>query len=161
MLIAIDPGTVQSAYLELWHGKPQKFGIVSNGEMLEKLRGRTEDWRPIVDLLAIEMVASYGMPVGREVFETVLAIGRFQEAWMRRGGAVRLVYRREVKLFHCGTTKANDASIRQSLVDRYGGKDAAIGNKANQGPLYGISKDVWSALAIAVTASQTAEALAA
>ena len=30
-------------------------------------------------------------------------------------------------------------------------KAAAIGRKAAPGPLYGISRDVWSALAIAVT----------
>jgi hypothetical protein len=27
----------------------------------------------------------------------------------------------------------------------------AVGRKANPGPLYGISRDVWSAIAIAVT----------
>jgi len=48
-------------------------------------------------------------------------------------------------------TCANDASIRQALIDRFGGKDAAIGRKASPGPLHGIAADVWSALALAVT----------
>lgn len=38
-----------------------------------------------------------------------------------------------------------------ALIDRFGGKDAAIGRKATPGPLYGITKDLWSALAIAIT----------
>ncbi|HET6477318.1 MAG TPA: hypothetical protein VFH93_14740 [Thermoleophilia bacterium] len=43
-----------------------------------------------------------------------------------------------------------DANIRQALLDRFGGP-AAVGRKAAPGPLYGIARDVWSALAIAVT----------
>jgi hypothetical protein len=44
--------------------------------------------------LAVEMIASYGMPVGREVFDTCLWIGRFVEAWQAHGGEYRLIYRR-------------------------------------------------------------------
>jgi hypothetical protein len=58
--------------------------------------------------------------------------------------------RRAVKLALCGDSRAKDANIRQALIDRFGGS-AAIGRKANPGPLYGISPDVRSALAIAVT----------
>ena len=39
---------------------------------------------------------------------------------------------------------------RQALLDRFGGS-TAIGRKAAPGPLHGISRDVWLALAIAVT----------
>lgn len=102
----------------------------------------------LVDALAIEMIASYGMPVGREVFETCVWIGRFIEAW---GGPYTLVYRKDVKLHLCGQPRAKDSNIRQALIDRYGGKDRAVGKKATPGPLYGVSADVWSALAIAVT----------
>jgi hypothetical protein len=62
-----------------------------------------------------------------------------------------MLQRRAVKLALCGDSRAKDANIRQALIDRFGGKDAAIGRKAAPGPLYGISRDVWSALAIAVT----------
>ena len=58
--------------------------------------------------------------------------------------------RRAVKLALCGDSRARDANIRQALIDRFGGS-AAVGRKAAPGPLYGISRDVWSALAIAVT----------
>jgi hypothetical protein len=66
---------------------------------------------------------------------------------------VVLLPRRAVKLALCGDSRAKDANIRQALIDRFGGKDAAVGRKAAPGPLYGISRDVWSALAIAVTYS--------
>ena len=67
--------------------------------------------------------------------------------------AVALVYRRDVKLFHCQTVRANDANIRAAIIDRFGpGKEKAIGKKSAPGPLYGIKGDEWSALAVALTA---------
>jgi hypothetical protein len=93
---------------------------------------------------------SYGMAVGAEVFDTVLWAGRFAEA--ARRVPVVMLPRRAVKLALCGDSRAKDANIRQALLDRFGGS-AAVGRKAAPGPLYGISRDVWSALAIAVTYS--------
>src|SRR5678809_428964 len=88
---------------------------------------------------AIEMIASYGMAVGREVFETCLWIGRFVQA---ARGEHTLVYRRDVKMHLCGNNAARDSNIRQALIDRFGpGKDKAIGRKALPGPLYGVSAD--------------------
>lgn len=146
-LVAIDPGNEQSAFVSWdvtpWGPEIVRFGKVTNTEM-----------RAICGVprtgchLAIEMIASYGMPVGREVFETCVWIGRFIEAW---GGPHTFVYRRDVKMFLCGNNTAKDANIRQALIDRYGGKDKAIGKKKAQGPLYGIHDDVWAALAVGVT----------
>lgn len=104
--------------------------------------------------LAIESISSYGMAVGAEVFSTCIWIGRFVQAW-RDPDAVRLLYRKDVKLHLCGTTKAKDTNIRQALLDKFGpGKDVAIGKKAQPGPLYGVKSHAWSALAVAVTASE-------
>jgi hypothetical protein len=61
------------------------------------------------------------------------------------------VKRIEVKSHICHSAKANDANIRQALIDRYNGKDAAIGKKAKPGPLYGVSGDMWAALAVGLT----------
>lgn len=153
MIIGLDPGTTQSAWCELFNGAPQQASIVPNDLMLDFLRGRVGNWKPETDLLALEMVAAMGMPVGKEVFETVRWIGRFQEAWEHRRGSVQLVYRREVKLFHCESSRANDATIRAALLDRYGpGRVIAIGTKSEPGPCYGIKGDEWSALAVALTA---------
>jgi hypothetical protein len=150
MIIGIDPGTSESAWVVLQDGIPLYHGKELNAELLNHLRG--DRWPREGVLLAVEMIASYGMPVGKEVFDTCLWIGRYCEAWESRGGSVRLVYRREVKQFHCGTVRANDANIRAALLDRYGpGREIAIGTKKAPGPLYTIKGDEWSALAVALT----------
>lgn len=144
-LVAIDPGCEESAMVCMVDDSIVRRSKADNRGTLELvLEYRTLGFT----FLAIEMIASYGMPVGAEVFNTCLWIGRFVQAW---GGPFTLVYRREVKMFLCGNNAAKDGNIRQALIDRYGGKVAAIGNKKSPGPLYGISADVWSALAVAVT----------
>jgi hypothetical protein len=118
-------------------------GVMPNADMLQKvMRGLFVPGTQ----LAIEMIASYGMPVGREVFETCVWIGRFRQAW-RDPEAVRLVYRKDVKLHLCGSPRAKDANIWQELKDRLG----APGTKANPGPLYGVQSHARAALAVAVT----------
>ena len=99
-----------------------------------------------LDVLAIEMIASYGMAVGKEVYETVRWIGRFQECWAHPD-EVKLVYRRDVKLHLCGSSKAKDPNVRQALLDLLGPQ----GNKRNPGPTYGVKSHAWAALAVAVT----------
>ena len=144
-ILAIDPGTTESGWVTLTDGVPVNFGKDANDDVLELAR----DGRETSDVLAVEMVASYGMAVGAEVFETCVWAGRFIEAW--GGGEVR-VYRRDVKLHLCGQARARDANVRQALIDRFGpGKEKAIGRKASPGPLYGMRADVWQALALAVT----------
>lgn len=150
-ILAIDPGNEESAYLILGEGYPEEFQKINNEKLLDRIRhARTSSTRwHTVDYVAIEMIASYGMPVGREIFETCVWIGRFIEAW---NGSHTLVYRRDVKMHLCGNNAAKDSNVRAALIDRFGpGKDKAIGKKASPGPLYGISADAWSALAVAVT----------
>jgi hypothetical protein len=148
-ILAIDPGTTESGYV-LYDGcRVHESGVLQNADMLV----RVQQWP--APRLAIEMIASYGMAVGREVFETCVWIGRFQQAW-RDPTAVELVYRKDVKLHLCGTSKAKDANIRQALLDLFpcagGGKTPQIGTKAQPGPLYGVSSHAWPALGVAVTA---------
>lgn len=151
-VLAIDPGTTHSAWCRCENGFPIHSEKIENTTMLCRIRGLS---RAGPCLLAVEMIASYGMPTGFEVFETCVWIGRFIEAW---GGDYTLVYRKDVKMHLCGTLKANDANIRQALIDRFGPtKDRAIGTKKRMGPLYGFSGDQWAALAVAVTASDKME----
>lgn len=144
MLISVDPGPTQSAFVELNGGRPIKWGKIDNKAMLEYLhadRGQTD--------VVLEMIASYGMAVGMEVFETCVMIGRF---WQTSVVPVHRLTRHEIKIHLCKSAKANDSNIRQALMDRFGpGKEMAIGVKAKQGPLYGMSRDCWAALAVGVT----------
>jgi len=148
-VLAIDPGTEQSGYVVYEDGIVREAQIATNEVMLSVV----ELWRCAGDTtLAVEWVESYGMPVGREVFETVLWVGRFVERW---GGNFERIPRRAVKLALCGSPRAKDTNVRQALIDRFGGsRGAAIGTKKNQGPLYGITSHMMSALAVAVTLEQ-------
>lgn len=149
MVLAIDPGTTESGWVRFCNDHVIDAGVYDNDDMLDMVAaGGYDD-------LAIEMIASYGMAVGREVFETCVWIGRFLQA-SKDPAAVRLVYRRDVKLHLCGTSKAKDPNVRQAVLDLFprlgGGKTPQIGTKAQPGPLYGVTSHAWSALAVAVTA---------
>jgi len=152
-ILAIDPGPAQSASVLLVNGAPVDPQKGPNADLLSRLYRETVETHP-TPLLAVEMIASYGMAVGKEVFETCMWVGRFIEAWESRGGHTRLVYRRDVKLFLCQSVRATDSNIRAALIDRYGGKAKAIGTKTAPGPLYSLKKDMWSALAVALTAEE-------
>ena len=149
-VLACDPGPVRSALVAL-------DGHTVVGAWLEDndaTRRRLHSWAGDASaVLVVEQVESFGMAVGVEVFETVWWAGRFVETW--RGPWAR-VTRRAVKLHLCGTSRAKDGNIRQALIDRYGpGKDIAVGRKATPGPLYGLRADLWAALAVAVTYTDT------
>ncbi|WP_244959259.1 hypothetical protein [Cupriavidus gilardii] len=147
-ILAIDPGTEESGWCVLADGRVTLSGVMKNREVLRMLES-TAGYDPLNHTLAIEMIASYGMAVGREVFETCRWIGRFQQAW-HKPEAVRFVYRKDVKLHLCGSPRAKDANIRQALIDLLGPQ----GTKKNPGPTYGVKSHAWAALAVAVTAAE-------
>ena len=144
-IYSIDPGNEQSAYV-IWNGyKIIDKGIEKNEDLLYLLR--------ISDIMAIEMMASYGMPVGKTTFDTCLWIGRFCQKYLDRWNNVKfedkikLIYRKDVKMHFCHSIKGvKDTNIRQALIDRFG----EPGTKKNKGLLYGVTKDIWSALSIGV-----------
>jgi hypothetical protein len=144
-IIAIDPGPTKSAFV-IWDGR-----IVIDSAWIDN-----HEIRDVISMhrrkctIAIEMIASYGMAVGADVFQTCVEIGRMQEV---AEGRAELVFRRDVKLHLCGSARAKDPNIRQALLDRFG----PVGTKKAPGPLYGVKSHIWSALAVAVTASETKE----
>jgi hypothetical protein len=139
-ILALDPGTRETGWVEFDAGRVADSGVADNYDVLRWVRAST------ADVLAIEWIESYGMPVGREVFETVRWTGRFAQAW-REPDAVVWVPRRDVKLHLCGSPRAKDANIRQALLNLLGPQ----GTKRAPGPTYGIRSHAWAALAVAVT----------
>lgn len=146
-VLAIDPGTTESGWCWLDDGRVIGSGVDDNDTVLSFIRNGSviSETR---DVIAIEMIASYGMPVGKEVFETCVWIGRFKQAW-HAPEEVHLVYRQDVKLHLCGTPRAKDANIRVALIDLIG----PPGTKKNPGPTYGVKSHAWAALGVAVTAA--------
>lgn len=149
-VLAIDPGTSMSAYAVLEDGWPVYIGMDDNDAVISELGYISVKWPE--SEMAVEMVACYGMPVGAEVFETCVWIGRFVQEWKRLTAFdADYVYRKDVKMNMCQNMRAKDSNIRQALIDRFGGKEKGIGNKKSPGPLHGAKRDIWSAIAVGVT----------
>lgn len=150
IILGIDPGPTESAYV-IWDGsRVIQHGMSENQLLIKSLNPEVN-----VTHCAIEMIASYGMSVGQEVFETCVWIGRWLErweyvsAWSEEGSsfdAIR-VTRKDVAVHLCNSARAGDSNVSQALRDRFGEK----GTRKNPGATYGIVKDEWSALAVAVT----------
>ena len=154
VILAIDPGNIQSGYVIVNRHdlKPVKFGKIDNEEVLDLLFAVSMN--DIEPEIVIEMVESFGMPVGRDVFDTCVWIGRFiQFASNHDLPEPVYVTRKQEKLTLCQSMKANDATIKQYLVDRFapGQPNYGKGTKKDPGWFYGFHADIWSAYAVAVT----------
>jgi hypothetical protein len=147
ILLAIDPGNVQSAWClyDTQKKRPITFGTWLNEYYPKDLACHVPD----VDMVVIEKIACYGMAVGETVFETVFWTGKFAERYQKYG--IYRIERRDIKMHLCGIMKAKDTNIRQVLIDRFG----KPGTKNAKGVLYGIKKDEWAALAVAITYAET------
>ncbi len=178
-VLAIDPGPLSSAWLEYDKetGNPYAWNMEDNDEVLSSLSLQHHH----VSFLAIEHIQHYGrgMPVGADVFETCIWIGRFIEAsrlpWV-------LIKNPTIRTCLCGSATANGRQIKQTLIDRFGGKDKAVGGVKcpkckgkgwvgrgrptcpvcdgrlwahPPGPLHDMTDHIWSALAVAVCWSET------
>ena len=151
MIVGIDPGPEESGIAKLSFGRISSV-VLSNRDVRALLPALAED----CSALAIEFIAgSYGNVVGTEVMMTAVWIGRFMEASGLEESAILLPPRKTVATHHTQNPRANDSAVRQALIDRYGGKDKAIGRKADPGPLYGIKSHAWPALAVALYAIDT------
>lgn len=145
-ILAIDPGPTESAILALDDGRlVSHVDISSNEDILKYLIVRCEE--PLV----IEKIASMGMAVGAEVFETCYWSGRFAQAYDPSGELIHRITRVEVKTHICGTPRAKDGNVRQAIIDRFGGMATAVGKKRSPGPLYRIKSHAWAALAVGLT----------
>jgi len=134
-ILAIDPGTTHSGWCLLEDSKPVKWGWDDNIDIVNTLgadkgvrcpSGSHIDFGGDYEHIAIEDIAHYGMPVGKDVFETVRWTGRFEQASFVD---VTYIKRPDVKLYLCGSPRANDSTVRQAIIDRFGGDEVAIGGK--------------------------------
>lgn len=151
-ILGIDPGTTESGWVIY---DTENHSIIDKG--IDE--NETVDLTVInkeSDAVAIEMVASYGMPVGKETFETVYWIGRFAEMAISLSKGVYRYYKKtDINPSICFNSKANDSIIRRALLDMFpktgGGSEPSIGTKKQQGPLYGFNSHMYPALAVALT----------
>lgn len=125
-ILAIDPGNVESAYcvIDTETYRPEFFAKVDNKYLKSWIR--THD--TMFDKVIVEMVASYGMPVGESVFQTCVWIGRFIQLADELGKDFAHIYRKDEKMNICHSMKAKDSNIRQALIDRFG----PVGTKNNK-----------------------------
>lgn len=105
-------------------------------------------------LFVVEKIMSYGMAVSTSIFKTVFKTGVIEMAVQSdysviKGNSIAYVARKDVKMHFCNSMRAKDTNIRAALIDRFG----EPGTKKNPGILYGIKKDWWAALAVAVYAA--------
>lgn len=138
MILAIDPGSEQSAYV-LWDGERIVEAKIEDNELLAiRLRLGFDTYVE----LHIEWISSYGMRVGSSIFETCYWVGVFDECW--HGPATR-TRRIDIKRWHTGRPSSKDADVSGALKEKYGEK----GTKKNPGLTYPLKKDLWQAFALA------------
>jgi Holliday junction resolvasome RuvABC endonuclease subunit len=154
-ILAIDPGNKESGYafIEMPDFKLIQYGKIANKDLVYLLERYGKSIHDVADpdVFAIEKIASYGMAVGKDVFDTCIWIGQFVHAL--KGRDIAYVYRKDEKMYLCGTMKAKDSNIRQELINRYAKFDFKNGKGTKKQPdtFYGVSKDVWQAIAVGVT----------
>lgn len=145
IITGFDPGPTISGYVKFDFGN--MIILEANIEDNEILLNNIKSIAATSDIVAYEKVASMGMAVGAETFETVFWTGRFFEKAKTVPTCTQVrITRHEIKLHLCNNARAKDTNIRQALIDRFG----KPGTKKHQGILYGIKTHLWAALAVAV-----------
>ncbi|MHC4644307.1 MAG: hypothetical protein ACYTBJ_02310 [Planctomycetota bacterium] len=148
-LLAIDPGPSACGAVWLVDGE-----LEASTSAIGRAAVTATIYTRYVDEVVIEMVVSYGMPIGKTTMETLVTIGRIEEACRRSKIKCHRLTRPEVCIELCGSTRAKQANVRQATRDLYPatgeGKYPEVGTKAKPGPLYGIKSHAWEALALGV-----------
>lgn len=160
ILCAIDPGNVQSAYVifDSQEFKIIDFGLLENNELISNVLTKKD-----FSLLVIEYPKPRGQPMYYQLVDTIFWIGRFVQVcvsdvlkeWIP-------IDRKDIKMHLTSSTKSKDTHIRSALIEKFfileeGEYKPAVGLRQTKVPLAlkGISKDVWAALAVAVTYTET------
>lgn len=103
--------------------------------------------------MAYEQFQCYGMAVGESTIESIIWNGRYIQSAIDKNIEVTAIYRKDEKINLCNSMRAKDANIRQALIDRFAKKDKKSGKGTKKDPdvFYGVTKDVWQAIAVGVT----------
>lgn len=154
-ILAIDPGNLYSAYclIDADTLRPLQFGKVVNADLRADILNGSLSY----DRAVIEKVASYGMAVGAEVFDTCVWIGIFTEDIAFKGCKADFIFRREEKLHICHDSRAKDSNIRIALIDRFAQHDKRNGKGTTKKPdfFFGFRADIWAAYAVGLTYIET------
>jgi len=146
-VLAIDPDPCGGTWVHL-----DGTGVVREHHRREEIDALCDLARFGHCVVAVELMQSYGMPVGLSIFESCYRIGELMRACKGNGVTFWPTTRKQVVSTLCGKANAKDKNVRAALLDLYpatgGGKTPQIGTKAQPGPLYGLAADEWSALAI-------------
>ena len=172
VLIAIDPGTTESAYVMM---RPD-YSIISAAKVVN------EGLRQLImlggaDEMIIEVMEARTLNVGKgqrdmppqkigdETYETCYWIGRYMECAERLGMPVHRIKRQQEKSTLIPSKKNKlpplpewagkgaDAQIRAALVQRFAKHDTknGKGTAACKDVFYGFKSDMWNAYAVGVT----------
>jgi hypothetical protein len=82
----------------------------------------------LVDEIIIEGVKSYGQIVGADVFDTCMWIGEFRRVIKDITIPLRMSWRKEYITHITLSPRATDANVRAAVIERWGGKNKAIGS---------------------------------
>ncbi len=115
-VIGIDPGSSETAYC-----------VIDELQIIDAVKMPNNEFRRFlrrlggVDAAAVEGIQSYGMPVGREVFDTCYEVGRIIEICAAEFLPAAVYNRPEYAKAICGVGKVSDAVLRMALMTRFGG----------------------------------------
>lgn len=169
-IMAIDPGTTESAYVII----DDQYQILSADKVGNDVILSIIADAPGLDAVIIEDIeprysstdrSAAGAVMGQSTIETIKAFGRFSWQASLRGLMVGSIFRRDERSCLIPTKrnglpplpetapKHADGQIRASLIRRFArhDKERGRGTKANPDTFYGFRGDMWQAMAVGVT----------
>lgn len=156
-IIGIDPGPEISGAVWLYRDSVVAWPEIPNLDLYRRLRDINYAELPI---LAIEDFRLYDVR-GDSCLKTIKWIGRFGLAGEENGWQIREIPRATIRSELCGRIRGiGDAQVAAAVRDwakekwdlPSSDRKDVVGTKRRQGPLYGVKKHAWAALAVAVVA---------
>jgi hypothetical protein len=149
-ILCIDPGSTVSGVVEFL---PESWtiqnvqGEAPNRDLVLSIKPKSHD------LILVEQPTLMGQfNAQQQTLDTCEWVGRIKQRAVDCGLPVVAIERNEIKLHLLGWISRKghnpDSCIKEVMLARF---PAGKGTKKNPGPLYGIAKHAWQALALGVT----------